>query len=351
MYNVFADFHHAGLLQSLILLFEKRLGGNLYRPIGMEWADNGYWKVFDHPATRLQYLTYDQGYRPQDGTKPLNIIEDVQSDVYYCHDIDSDKYNKAISLQKFLTMPIDIVIASIPQHIYPFQKLCELHPNHPKLIYQIGNAWDVHTTDKVQNVMASAYVLVPEGTHSIIYHQEFDMRVFEPKLPVHNKNITSLVNCFDVSDMFKDDWHTFTEVEKNMPLWSFKALGGQCRDGAAHGNKEVAEAIRTSRFIWHTKVGGDGYGHILHNAAAVGRPMIVRKSQYNGKMGGDLMIDGRTVIDIDGLSTSQIIAKIDHYNQPEIYDQMCVNMRERFEQTVNFEHEAEAIKEFLRMLI
>src|SRR3990172_6286612 len=100
-YNVLADFHHAGLLQSLILLFENRLGGNVYRPIGMEWADQGYWKVFDHPATRLQYLTYNQGYRPQDGTRPLNIIEKAQDDVYYCQDIDSGYYNKAVSLEKF----------------------------------------------------------------------------------------------------------------------------------------------------------------------------------------------------------------------------------------------------------
>ena len=350
MYNVFTDFHHAALLQSLILLFEKRFGGNVYRPIGMEWAEQGYWHIYDHPATRLQYLTYDQGYRPQDGTRPLNQIEDVQSDVYYCHDIDSDSFNKAISLQKFIDMPIDIVIASIPQHIEPFQRLIAKYKPNAKLIYQIGNAWNVDPADKVANVMASAYILVPEGTHSITYHQEFDMRIFAPKQPVHNQNITSLVNCFDVADHFKADWQLFTEVERLMPNWTFKAYGGQCRDGAAHGSAQVAETIKNSRFIWHTKNGGDGYGHIVHNAGAVGRPMIVKRSQYEGKLGGNLMIDGVTVIDIDNLSAPEVIKKIEHYNEPLLYDKLCQNMRERFEQVVNFDAEAEAIANFLKVL-
>ena len=57
---VFTDFHHAGLLNSLILLFEGRMHGAVYRPIGIDWANKGYWAIYDHPATRQQYLTLDQ---------------------------------------------------------------------------------------------------------------------------------------------------------------------------------------------------------------------------------------------------------------------------------------------------
>jgi hypothetical protein len=71
-YNVFTDFHHASLLQSFILLFEKRLGGNVFRPIGMEWAEKGFWKIYDHPATREQYLGLN-GATP-DGTPRLNEV-------------------------------------------------------------------------------------------------------------------------------------------------------------------------------------------------------------------------------------------------------------------------------------
>jgi len=350
MYNVFTDFHHGALLQSLILLFEKRLGGKVFRPIGTEWFEKGYWKVYNHPATVQQYLTYAQGYRPQDGTQPLNIIENVEQDIYYCHDIESDGYNRAVSYEKFMSMPIDIVIASIPQHIYPFQKLCELHPSHPKFIYQIGNAWDVHTTDNVTNVMASARVDIPANIHSIIYHQEFDTNIFKPVSPSSQNTITSLVNCFDVADIFKSDWQLFTEVERLMTDWKFRALGGQCRDGAAHGNQGVANTIQEARFIWHTKHGGDGYGHVLHTSAAMGRPIIFKGSQYNGKLGGELLIDGKTGIDIDGLTPEKIAEKVRMYNQPMIYAKMCQEMRWRFEDKVNFDLEALAIKDFLHVL-
>lgn len=350
-YNIFTDFHHAGLLQSLILLFEKRLGGNVYRPIGIEWAEEGFWHVYDHPATRLQFLTYDQGYRPQDGTKSLNMIEKVQDDVYYCQDIDSGSFNKAISLEKFKTMPIDIVIASIPAHIEPFKRLIAMYKPKAKLIYQIGNAWNVEPGQKVANVMASARVSIPTGVNYIIYHQEFDQKLFAYREPVESMQIASMVNCFDVDHMFRNDWELFTKVEKLMPEWSFRALGGQCRDGAAHGSKEVANTIGASRFLWHTKIGGDGYGHIVHNAASVGRPLIVKKGYYDGKLGGDLMIDTETCIAIDGLSPQEIVNKIEHYNDRARYSKMSEATRTSFEKVVDFDAEQKAIETFLSMLI
>ena len=62
--NVFCDFHHTELYHSIKLLFEDRLGFNLYRPIGMEWQEQGYWKVFDHPATAAQFLSVNQKFDP-----------------------------------------------------------------------------------------------------------------------------------------------------------------------------------------------------------------------------------------------------------------------------------------------
>ena len=40
---VFADYHHSGLYRSFELLFEKRLGGTLFKPIGWDWWNQGYW--------------------------------------------------------------------------------------------------------------------------------------------------------------------------------------------------------------------------------------------------------------------------------------------------------------------
>lgn len=355
MYTVFTDFHHASLLNSLILLFEKRLAGSVYRPIGRDWYDRGFWKIYEHPATVEQFLGI--GGNTPDGTEPVNNVKQVNNRpgmpaVYFCHDIDSDKTNKAITLDGFLQMPIDIVIASIPQHIEPFKKLCQIHSNRPKLVYQIGNAWNVPDGLIVKNVMASAIVPnIPAGVNFISYHQEFNLNIFWPAIDVPGKNIYSFVNCFSIDQFFKDDWDLFCHVEVNMFDWLFKSFGGQCRDGAAHGSREIAKKMRESRFIWHTKRGGDGYGHVLHNAAAVGRPMIVKKQYYAGKMGEALMQDGETVIAIDNLNINEIINKIKYYNESTHYVQMCKNIYNKFKQVVDFDKEFLLLQYFFENLL
>jgi hypothetical protein len=69
-----------------------------------------------------------------------------------------------------------------------------------------------------------------------------------------------------------------------MNLWEFKSYGGQCRDGACHGSKQLADSINNTSYVWHTKNGGDGYGHIIHNACACAKPLIVKKEYYKGKL-------------------------------------------------------------------
>lgn len=371
--RVLADFHHAGLLQSLILLFEKRLNYEVYRPIGTDWFTQGYWKVYDHPATVEQFLGI--GGNTPDGTAKLNEVESHPTpDVYICHDIDSGTNNKAITLHGFFVNDFDIVIASIPAHVEPFKRLCELHPNKPKLIFQIGNAW---TTEAAQapNIMASAIINgVSPDVNFIQYHQEFDTNIFKPQkwtaqFGVHTengdinfgepkevevlpaKNIYSFVNCFNVAGHFAEDWQTFSEIEKSMQDWSFKAFGGQCRDGAIGPTSVLANKMCEAMFIWHTKAGGDGYGHVIHNAPAVGRPLIVRKQYYDGKLAEPLLIDGETCIAIDGLSYPQIINKIVHYSEPVRYKEMCQKAYERFKQIVDFDREQKQIEVFLSKLI
>lgn len=373
MYNVLTDFHHAGLLNSLILLFEKRLGGNIYRPIGMEWAEKGFWKVYNHPATQAQFLGI--GAATPDGTPPLNEVQGIGANIngtlgkryeyYRCHDISSDEENKALLFQDFLQAPIDIVIASIPQHIEPFQQLCLLHPNKPKFIFQIGNQWNATGYDRIvpMNVMASAKIpfhQVHQCDSFIEYHQEFDTSVFNPwKNGVEengfedtwNKSVTSFVNCFDVDQLFAQDWHLFEEVEDMMSQWTFKTYGGQCRDGSVGPASEVANTMKASQFIWHTKNGGDGYGHVLHSSAACGRPLIIKRQYYLGKMGDALIKDGETAIVIDALSPQEIVNKIDYYSEKQRWLRMCHNVIDNFAEHVDFDKEQTQIEQFLVSLL
>lgn len=375
MYTVFTDFHHASLLQSLILLFEKRLGGKVFRPIGMEWASQGFWKVYDHPATQAQFLGI--GSATPDGSEPLNEVLGVGANIngeigkryeyYRCHDIDSDTENKALTFPYFMQAPIDIVIASIPQHVEPFKRLCELHPRKPKLIFQIGNAWTTEAAT-APNIMASAKIAnVPAGVNFIEYHQEFDTDIFRPydkENPgaIHqNKDIDlivdpaphifSFVNVFNGQEHFKHDYQLFTEVERQMPEFLFKSYGGQCRDGAVGPSSVLAERMRQARFIWHTKAGGDGYGHIIHNAFAVGRPPIVKVDYYRGKLAEPLFIDGETCIAIDNLSIGDIVEKIRHYNDPARYLRMSRAAYTQFTRLCNFDAEFDHLQHFLANLV
>lgn len=381
MYSVFTDFHHASLLNSLIMLFEDRLDGKVYRPIGTEWHEEGYWKIYDHPATVQQFLGLGGAtpVMPEDGTRPLNEFVShefdykTQTTVYNCKDIETGGTNKAITFRGFMSMHFDIVIASIPQHIEPFRRLCNEHPSHPKLIYQIGNAWNISDAEArlLDGVMASArvpFIGTKIGYNGqpltmITYHQEFDLSVFNydaPRMmtmPVSgekhlwpNRTISSFVNCFSEASIFQFDWAIFQAIEAKMTDFSFYSFGGQCRDGAAHGIHQLADRIKDSRFIWHTKYGGDGYGHIIHNAAACGRPLIVRREYYWGKMAEDLLVDGVTCIAIDGLSIEQIIDRIKMYNEEERYIEMSRRLHERFKEVVNFDAEFEAIKSFLQVV-
>lgn len=348
---VFLDFHHHALLNSLIMLFEGRLNGTCMRPIGIDWFPE-YWKINDLEVTAKQYLSLDQLYKPQDNTAPLNQIIELADGVYECQDIAGGKPNKAISFEKFKEMKFDILIASIPQHIAPFQELIKLYQPQAKLIYQVGNSWDIPDNLQVKNVMASAIIPnVPHDINFIQYHQEAssDYRYIK-KETLPDKNIYSFINCLNVADLFKQDWELFLEFEQRMKEWNFKSYGGQCRDSALAPDKVIANKMREARFIFHSKSKGDGMGHVIHNAFQIGTPPIVRKSDYKGKLAESLIIDGETCITIDDKTSEQIIEEINYFSQPENYFKMSENAGQKFINMIDYHQEELLIRTFLENL-
>lgn len=342
-------FHHSALLRSIILLFENRLGANVYRPIGTEWHEQGFWKVFDHPNTVNQYLSVDQGYRPADGTPPLNLFtypQDAERDVYYCADPENETYNKAITFEKFKQMDIDIVIATIPAHIEPFKKLIREHKPNAKLILQVGNNWNWEQMG-VDNVMASTYPKpVPKNINAVFYHQEFDLGTFYPEFDYPKANVYSFVNIIQNTT----DYGLFQHYKKKMKEFNFKAYGGQCPDGNMNGIFELADKMREARFIWHLKPGGDGFGHVIHNAFAVGRPVITRKSHYKECLAEDLFIDGQTCIDLDQHNETENMELIRYWSEEANWERMAKTVYNRFQNVVDYDEEERRIRQFLNRL-
>lgn len=337
--RVFTDFHHSSLLNSLILLFEKRLGGELFRPIGMDWYPD-YWNVYPSIDTARQYL--EPGAVPADGTPPLN-----------------DNLSSTITFENFKITKFDILIASIPQHIEPFLELIKLYQPQAKFIYQIGNQWDADPR-LVKNVMASAKVNSLPGMNIVEYHQEFNLKTFwacgkcmitEYHVGWHNHRKPKIYSFINVLQEKPKDWELFLALEKLLPDFEFKAFGGQCRDGNMTGAEALADKMRECAFGFHCKTGGDGYGHIIHNLAATGTPFITRLEDYRGKL-AEALITNDAVVLVDNKTPEQIADEIraKYKDKAGVYDPMQRKVYQNFRDNVDFDAEEVLIREFLHKL-
>jgi len=338
--RVFSDHHHQALTHSLQLLFEKRLGGQLFNPIGLSWFEQGFWKgasVYgDNLGTVGQYLD-TRGLEPDE-----NGIYQVEG-------------RKGITLEKFKETEIDIVIASIPEHLITFNNLIKEYKPKAKLIYQIGNEFGNYDFSLIKNFMVStAPFSVPSHVNTIFYHQEFDLDIYKPSEEKPKNFIRSFVHCLSQGEgqgsLYRQDWKTFLDLEDLLPEYQFQAFGASCRDGCINEQSEIARLMRESKFGFHLKKNGDGFGHTIFSYFATGKPVIVRKSQYEGKLAGLLMIDGVTCIDLDKGTLEESARRIKAIDDTK-YNEMCGNVYKRFKEVVDFEKEFKKIKLFLKKLI
>ena len=110
--NIFCDRHHSGLAHSLHLLFEKRLNCALFFPLGLWWAEQGWWKLHEpynyNIDTAKQYLQIKPEYKPMDGTVPLNRVVKEFPTHYEVEDLAFGYIQKCITFDQFKEMDIDI---------------------------------------------------------------------------------------------------------------------------------------------------------------------------------------------------------------------------------------------------
>lgn len=353
--NIFSDRHHSGLANSLHLTLEKRLGHNLYFPIGMEWAENNWWlihKPYDYSIeTAKQYLQIRPEYEPQDKTVSLNHVIGEKPTHYEVEDLHEGYIQKCITLEQFKRMDIDVIIASVPDHWVSFTALRDKYKPSAHVICQAGNHFleidSLIQTGTIKNLLASLKPFsVPTSIHSCFYHQEFDTRIFKPSTLPPKKLITSFINVYPKNGGFTD----FTTLASIIPGFDFKSYGGGCPDGAISGTQTLANIIRQSYFIFQSKYGGDGYGHNLYTSMACGKPVITRISDYKGKLGEELLTDMETCIDLDVHSYNDVCYIIQDLS-PDKYKFMCSQAYKRFQEKVDFDSEAQTLAAFLATLL
>lgn len=345
--KILCDLHHEGLYESLRLLFEVRLGWELYRPIGLDWYHEGFWLVHPHIDTANQYLAIG-GAEPLDAHgRPVTqshgesawinrTAQDAGSGVYR-----AGKY-KAITLAAAKEVKWDAIMSSMPVHFPMFERFRqEFCPKAPH-IFQQGNMWAVPAG--VKNHLNSTKVRPPEGTNHVYYHPEFDLREFSPSLSENPRSVINLCHCHQ-----KNYQEEFFQLERLMkPLgWTFKDHGASNRDGPV---PDVAAALRQTGFLWHCKAGGEGYGFNLHNAAAMGRPILTHRSLYNGMTAEDQLVPGESVVDMDGRSLESVAANLELIAKSDQYPRMYVLTVGNFRSVVNFDKEEQEIRRFLERL-
>ena len=353
MIKVFADFHHADLFNSLRILFEERLGFELYRPVGLDWYTEGYWNVFDALDTAKQFLDLSIGDEWKEIQKKYpgahfpaqnqNAVE-VESECFLIPDITKDTFHRGITLDRFKDERFDIVLSSIPQHIPLYEKLISQYQPQAKHIFQVGNAWG-HQPG-IKNILAStAPFPVPAGVNACFYHQEFDLNTFGYSVPNLDAppQICSYIHYMQRQDIFGQYAQLLNEFQ-------FKSFGAGM-NSTIMKTADIAEQMKSSCFTWHYKPEGDGFGHIIHNTFAVGRPPIVWGSHYRGKLAESLLIDGETCLDMERRSITENIRMIRDASRPDNYLRMCESVRARFNAVVDYDKEEKDIRVFLDRLL
>jgi uncharacterized CHY-type Zn-finger protein len=357
--NIFADFHHGDLYHSLHLLFEKRFGCNLYRPIGLEWFYEGYWKIGDpypNPIdTAQQYLEYfpDDVKNPSNKEHFANRECKNMGEYYSCWQPSQEVNHKAITLTQFKKMEIDIVISSIPAHDVAFAQLIKKYKPNAKHIAQLGNYWG---TSPVKNVMYSLHpstVCFNTDQHVVYYTQEFDLELFKYITPSNVKKITNFVNIMPRPELYKQYKNILNEFE-------FKSYGISCPEGYVRSLKTIARYMQESMFGWNIKpnILPPGGGHIFNNWLAVGRPMI---TQLKGELGPYPSMDkvnlsacplvhGENCIDLNEGTLQENVALIRKLSELSEHKRMCDNVYSTFKRCINFAVDAENVKVFLEGL-
>lgn len=322
--RVFADWHHPALWESLSILFEDRFGWELYSPIGLAWARHG-WKL--------------QGGTPGWGVREyLEYPEAVPAGDHF--EISGAEYparpRKLVTVAQFESQPWDIVLSSVMAHQRTFLRLAK--GKGARYVHHIGDA-----KRRVDRITRREAIIIASSSFpdpDVVHHQEFDRGLFAPA-PIESR---STVSSFMLRLPSTSGPYAWLAEAEGIDWWAVESASP--RDpGYLAPMSAVAEQLRRTGWVWHDKRVGDGYGHVLFTAAAVGRPLIGHASHYRGLMGEPLWQDLKTCIDLDQHAAEDALGLIRSISaDPDRHDELAANMRATFAELVDFDAEAARIR-------
>lgn len=314
--KILVDRHHADLLYSLQRLFEDRLGFDLYIPIGHEWWDHGYWQfgaVFGDDRLAQQYLCIDAHWREAEPGIYLTFDN--------CH---PERPVYGITLERARTWQWDCVLASVQENQVGFKRFAS--EMGARYLYHVGNARQgIDWTLNPCLLDATGVFLQGAGVQ---ISQEFDHHTtFRFRDIIPQNRIVSFVNLLP---QLPEEWAAFSQLRALLPAYEFRSYGHQCPDGFLTPVAAIAEEMSRAAWGFQDKPTGDGFGHIIHNWAAVGRPLIGHGRFYQGQRAEAFWRDGITCIDLDKHSLEAAAVLVEMMT-PEGHGGMCRSIRRTFE--------------------
>lgn len=346
--KVLADFHHSCLFESHQLVFGDRFGWDVYAPYGREWFDSWYWsfeREHHGDAVAKQYLLgIFAGGVEKDG-----IIETPDPK-------HPGRVLRGITLERALSERWDVALSSVPTNAPGFRKFAS----------ETGAAWGIHVGNQWGEEAWSstpAFAIltttspVPGGIPHVVVHQEFSLDDFRYEPPIDFGPARSFVNCFP--EMTSEYQGNFVPMARAVPEigWEvYGAYGSAPLDEYEAGNLSTdaaeGDAMRGAGVIWHSKAWSDGFGHVVHRAFAVGRPVFGYAGYYADKLAGPLWVDGVTSFDVGRHNRDEIAWFLRQLrNEPETYLEMCEASAARFREVVSFDEDADKLKGLMASVI
>jgi hypothetical protein len=315
--NILADRHHSGLYHSLQLL-AQRLGAELFTPYGQDWWDEWYWSfgrsTYGDDRLARQFLLDREHY---DSEFPDALI-------------------RRVTLAEARRMDWAYVIASAQDNQAGLAKFAA--EMDATFVVQVGNTGQ--QVEWWRNPIALVSSETPiEGT-GLTYHQEMDPVPFtEPLGSI--RAAASFVNCMPSMGACYD---LLVEGAARIRTAIYGIDGP---DGVIKPYTDLVNRMARVGWGWHDKAQGDGFGHVIHTWAAVGRPLIGHASHYRGRMAEPFWQDGITCIDLDRHSVDEAVTRILEITEDE-HAAMCRAIRAEFER-IDYDAEAAEIARLLRV--
>jgi hypothetical protein len=339
MTAILADYHHGDLFESHQLVFGDRFGWDLFRPIGMQWFEEGYWSFGRHvfgDALARQFLAIWGGDRDcgdwwerPDTNHPGRTF-------------------RMVTLEQARARRWDFILSSVSENDDGLHRFAA--EENGRWMSYIGNQGQLIRWDLKPLPIVTVRMEIPYPERAAVVHQEFSLRDFRYVPPTRRDLVASFVPCFPATPPYA----LFREFAGTMPDFEWRVYGpygeaplDEFAAGTIGTAPGVAAAMRETGFIWHTKL-ADGFGHVVHNAFASGRPVVGSMNSYVGKMAGPLWVDGVTCIDLDRRSrdeSRQLMRQI--RNDPDEHTRMCESAAARLREVVDFDADADAIKRLL----